>query len=479
MAWYCLTVPVPIHVHRHEWCDVADLLNPLAGCDWSTWIPLPWHRVASAAILLEQIAAFAPAIPPPVECCQQELQVALDRPAANSAALVFWDGLALCVDRSAASFPDESLPLLPRDPLRIFLRSENASPHLEAALVLPLFLHSLLGGAVPVIEGEKPSKSDLLLPQPAGQAEATIHYKDTIERPVPLTTLEEHLTESKAAELREIYGDRDAPTWGVTPGEKNINQWKWDRIESGDRVLFSRSGGVFASAVVTGKTHNPGLARTLWRENAEEETWKYVYCVDDLEDRSISYEDFNRIVGYKSNAVIQGFNILNQEKSNLVLEFLLGVGAGNEEEDSELAEAAEAALAIRRSGQSFSGFPEARKAVEDYAMRCASAYFRVQEYDVRDRSKNHSFDLECVRGDETLLVEVKGTTTAGEEVLLTKNEVALAQDPNQRTVLYVQHGIQLNREEGKPKAASGHSRIIQPWEPGDEQLTAITYRCRI
>ena len=57
-------------------------------------------------------------------------------------------------------------------------------------------------------------------------------------------------------------------------------------------------------------------------------------------------------------------------------------------------------------------------------------------YEVHDRSKNRSFDLECTRSGERLLVEVKGTTTSGDQVLLTKNEVKLAQDPEAKTVLF-------------------------------------------
>lgn len=45
---------------------------------------------------------------------------------------------------------------------------------------------------------------------------------------------------------------------------------------------------------------------------------------------------------------------------------------------------------------------------------------------VHDRHVGNSFDLLATRGDERLYVEVKGTSTSGEQVILTKNEVAHA-----------------------------------------------------
>ena len=74
---------------------------------------------------------------------------------------------------------------------------------------------------------------------------------------------------------------------------------------------------------------------------------------------------------------------------------------------------------------------------------------------------------------------MKGTTTSGDQVLLTKNEVKLAQDPEAKTVLFIQHHVQLEKDGSKPKASGGHSRIIEPWQPEDGQLTPITYRCQV
>lgn len=156
--------------------------------------------------------------------------------------------------------------------------------------------------------------------QPAGQAEATIHYADTILTPVPVARLAAFLSPDDLDGLGHLHSSDGIPTWGVTPGKSGVNRRKWEKLERGDRAFFSRSGGIFSTGVVTWKTHNPGLAEALWKRNADGETWEYVYFVDELESLHISYEDFNRIVGYKPNAVIQGFNVLDTEKSERLLD---------------------------------------------------------------------------------------------------------------------------------------------------------------
>ena len=45
----------------------------------------------------------------------------------------------------------------------------------------------------------------------------------------------------------------------------------------------------------------------------------YIYLLDEIKTHNIPYVDFNRCIGYKENYVIQGFNVLDKEKSEKVL----------------------------------------------------------------------------------------------------------------------------------------------------------------
>jgi hypothetical protein len=64
-----------------------------------------------------------------------------------------------------------------------------------------------------------------------------------------------------------------------------------------------------------------------------------------------------------------------------------------------------------------------RKAIEEYAMQRAKAYFSSRWTSVKDVSRRACFDLLCRQDSRELRVEVKGTTGDGDAVLVTRNEV--------------------------------------------------------
>ena len=155
--------------------------------------------------------------------------------------------------------------------------------------------------------------------QPSGSAIARAHYIDTIESPVSQETLSKFLEPSQIERIKEIYGDDSVPTWGLTPGQREVNVGKWERLDMGSVTLFSADKEIFASAVVTMKFRNFELAKHLWGTQTDDVTWEYMYLLDEVYGHRISYNEFNSVAGYQSNYVIQGFNVLSKEKSNAIL----------------------------------------------------------------------------------------------------------------------------------------------------------------
>ena len=153
--------------------------------------------------------------------------------------------------------------------------------------------------------------------QPSGSSIANEHYYDTIENRIDLDLVSRFVSDNDLSNLSEIYQGQACMIWGVTPGGSNIT--KWNRISSGDVTLFSRNGRIYASATTTYKLHNRELAYELWNENDKGETWEYIYFLDELVSHNIPYAHFNQVVGYKENYVIQGFNVLDDQKSQRVI----------------------------------------------------------------------------------------------------------------------------------------------------------------
>src|SRR5262249_30176245 len=117
-------------------------------------------------------------------------------------------------------------------------------------------------------------------------------------------------------------------------------------------------------------------------------------------------------------------------------------GWPDEDDDEVVLEAVQAAKAKAR-GQGFSSSPEVRKAIEQHAMKCAEAAFCAEAFAVKVFGK--PYDRRCTRGDEVLYVEVKGTSTAGEDVLLAPNEVKFARENASRMALFLCYGMDVKQ----------------------------------
>ena len=143
---------------------------------------------------------------------------------------------------------------------------------------------------------------------------------------------------------------------------------------------------------------------------------------------------------------------------------------------SSEAAAVEDAVRPRGRGQRWSASPAVRRAIELYAMQAAIEHYTGQGWSVEDVSAFCSYDLHCEQDDRVLLVEVKGTTSAGERVLLTRNEVAQARAEYPNTALFVFADVAVVKEaDGEPSARGGRAVVREPWMPSDEDLEPIAF----
>lgn len=133
------------------------------------------------------------------------------------------------------------------------------------------------------------------------------------------------------------------------------------------------------------------------------------------------------------------------------------------------------AIANPRSRQGFKLSNAERKVIEDQAMLLAALHFTNRGYSIKDVSLTQPYDLLGKRGDETIAIEVKGTTSSGLEILLTKNEVNLHKLAHPHNALVVVSGINLDTSGLKPKASGGALKVTQPWLIDDTRLTALSF----
>jgi hypothetical protein len=140
----------------------------------------------------------------------------------------------------------------------------------------------------------------------------------------------------------------------------------------------------------------------------------------------------------------------------------------------------EEAVRPRAHGQRWSESPAVRRAIELHAMQAAIQHYTGQDWGVEDVSAICSYDLHCERDNRVLRVEVKGTTSAGERVLLTRNEVAQVRAEYPNTALFILADVTVAKKaDDRPSAHGGRAVVLEPWMPGDEDLEPIAYEYRV
>jgi len=128
--------------------------------------------------------------------------------------------------------------------------------------------------------------------------------------------------------------------------------------------------------------------------------------------------------------------------------------------------------------QGYERSPAVRKAIEQHAMGIAIKFFKDDGYEVKDVHKKRPYDLEISKNGESTRVEVKGTRTTGEVVLLTAGEVKSASNPKHRSRLFVVHSVRVLRQE-KILVEGGIVAHVNPWQPKRKDLRPIAYAYQV
>lgn len=151
--------------------------------------------------------------------------------------------------------------------------------------------------------------------QPAGKGDPYDHFRETVQNPVRLESIRQYLNETDLASLKQLFPSGETMIWGVTPSKDGRNRKYWEAIEPRDVTLFSGFNKIYAQATIVYKTHNKDLAFSLWGQRDDGRTWEYIYFLQNLRMSEITYDEFNPVVGYSDNYIIQGFWRADEEKS--------------------------------------------------------------------------------------------------------------------------------------------------------------------
>jgi hypothetical protein len=120
-----------------------------------------------------------------------------------------------------------------------------------------------------------------------------------------------------------------------------------------------------------------------------------------------------------------------------------------------------------------------KKLVEEHAMRVAMEVLEQRGFkNIKNVGNTHSYDIAATLNGTHFYIEVKGTISLGEKIVLTKNEVLLHRQEHPNNALVVVSKITLDRNE-PPSASGGEVLFISPWEIQDSDLEALGYDYKV
>jgi hypothetical protein len=149
---------------------------------------------------------------------------------------------------------------------------------------------------------------------PPSNAEAMVHYQDTLLGSVRQERIQRYLTSDENERLHRLFGERPVKVWGSRNSSKNRSGF--DRMKPGDDLLVVKGDVIEFMGKVALKTVNSTLSRELWKnlKDSSEEGWDLIYFVVNPIQLNIPFESFCDLIGYEPNYQPQGFTAVADAK---------------------------------------------------------------------------------------------------------------------------------------------------------------------
>src|ERR1035437_7117619 len=146
-----------------------------------------------------------------------------------------------------------------------------------------------------------------LLYMPPANAEAMVHYEDTIRKRVASARILPLASSSVTRKLGQVFGQRPIAVWGSR--DTSANRAKFDRMNEGDEILIVEGQTIKLLGRVACKDVNPRLSQELWKNLRGEITagWDLIYFIANPKEIELPFSKFKEIIGFAANFQLRGF----------------------------------------------------------------------------------------------------------------------------------------------------------------------------
>jgi len=153
-----------------------------------------------------------------------------------------------------------------------------------------------------------------LLYMPPGNAEAMVHYQDTIRNKVAFERIAPHVSSSLARNLQQVFGTHPIAVWGSR--DSSANRAKFDRMAEGDEILIVEGGTIKLLGRIAGKVVCPTLSAELWKNLRGDTTqgWDLIYFIANSREIDLPFAEFCGLFGYEEHFQLRGFTSISKER---------------------------------------------------------------------------------------------------------------------------------------------------------------------
>lgn len=145
-----------------------------------------------------------------------------------------------------------------------------------------------------------------LLYMPPGNAEAMVHYEDTIKQRVPLARISPHVSANLRANLISVFGQSPIAVWGSAGGPRN--RANFERMSQGDDLLIVEGDSIRFMGKVAAKVESRALSHELWQPlRGGDTSWELIYFIASPRELDVPFSEFRSLFGYAQNFQLRGF----------------------------------------------------------------------------------------------------------------------------------------------------------------------------
>jgi hypothetical protein len=149
-----------------------------------------------------------------------------------------------------------------------------------------------------------------LLYMPPGNAQAMVHYEDTIKHRVPFSRIAPHVSAGLRARLIGIFGRSPIAVWDSAGGPKNRSNF--ERMSQGDDMLIVEGDSIKLIGKIAAKVESRALSRDLWHPLAGggDTSWELIYFIANPRELDVPFSEFCTLFGYQRNYQLRGFTVV-------------------------------------------------------------------------------------------------------------------------------------------------------------------------